>query len=487
MLCEKGIIIAKKAGRKMKTKELVKRIKLPAKASIYYLMASAVGKIVSFIITPFSTRLLGKEDFGQFSLYMAILGGVSVLCSAITSSSAIYKGLKNNEKNRGEYLRSVLTVNVVFFAIVFVFLLIFLPYIKLKPFLLIPMTAQILCDGIVAVLISSKRFDYKYKSVTVVAVISAVLPPTMSIFILKRWGGGFVVRIYTLLFVSLCLAIYALSRLLKGGLRINKRQIGYVIKTSSPLFPHSISSAISAQADKLFITWLMGAGALAKYSVVYSLGIALQFTVVAIGSAMTPWIIRRLDRGDIKAISDLVVPMVIGYCALSLLLITVSPEAMLILAPKEYSDALPAILPIALSTPFYFVSTVTTVGITYSGKGSYTVIISTISTILCVILNYMLIGKFGFIGAGTVTLICQSLTALLGAAFLKKVRLGRIISLNKILVPCLATANIGLAIYLLRQSIIARATMLILPMIMLIYCLKKASELVLEKSVKNAP
>ena len=471
----------------MKTKELIKRIKLPAKASIYYLMASAVGKIVSFVITPFSTRLLSKEDFGQFSLYMAILGGVSVLCSAITSSSAIYKGLKSYENSREEYLRSVLIVNVVFSAIIFMLLLVFLPYIKLKRFLLIPMMAQVLCDGIIAVLISCNRFDYKYKTVTTVAVISAVMPPTMAIFILKRWGGGFIVRIYALLFISVCLAIYSLSKLFKCGFGINKRQLGYVIKTSSTLLPHSISSAISVQADKLFITWLMGAEALAKYSVVYSLGIALQFTVVAISSAMTPWIIRRLDNGDTRTISNLVLPMIIGYCALSLLLITVSPEAMLILAPKEYSEALPAILPIALSTPFYFISTVTTVGITYSEKGRYMVIISTISTILCVILNYMLIGKYGFIGAGMVTLICQALTALLGVAFLKKARLGKIISLNKILVPCLGATNIGIAIYLMRQSIAARIIMLVLPTIMLLYCLKKASELVLEKGAKSVP
>ena len=107
----------KKTGRpqeiKLKLSELIKRIKLPAKASIYYLAASTAGKIVSFVITPFTTRLLGKENFGQFSLYMALLGGVSVICSAFTSSSAVYKGMQNFGKKSG-YLISVLWVSIAY-------------------------------------------------------------------------------------------------------------------------------------------------------------------------------------------------------------------------------------------------------------------------------------------------------------------------------------------------------------------------------------
>ena len=471
----------------MRIKEVAKRIKLPARASIYYLVASAVGKAVSFVITPFATRLLDKEDFGQFSLYMAILGGVSVLCSALTSSSAIYKGLKKNEKSKEEYLRSVLGVNIVFSLFICLLLLAFMPYLKLKRFLLIPMAIQILCDGIIAISMSAKRFDYKYRTVALVSVISAVLPPVMAILILQRWGGGYRVRIYCLLLVSLFLAAYSLTKLFKGGVIMRSAHIKEIIRSSSALLPHSLSSALSVQADKLFITALMGAAALAKYTVVYSLGIALQFTVSAIGAALTPWIIRRLDAGEERRISSLILPMVVGYCALSLCLVAIAPEAMLILAPRDYLEALPAILPIALSTPLYFVSTVTTVGITHSGRGRYTVIISFVSTLLCIILNYTLIRKFGFMGAGIVTLICQGVTALLGVIFLGRVRLGDMLSLKKIALPCLASWGVGVIIYSLKESVVPRIILLALPAVMLLYCLKRAGGLLLEKSSKSVP
>ncbi|MBQ8414783.1 MAG: oligosaccharide flippase family protein [Clostridia bacterium] len=471
----------------MKIAELIKRVKLPARASIYYLVASVIGKAVSFLITPFATRLLSREDFGQFSLYMAILGGVSVVCSALTSGSAIYKGIKDHNDNRQEYLKNVLAVNLAFSLLICILLLAFMPFLKLKRFLLIPMSLQILCDGTVAIAMSSKRFDYKYKTVAWVAIIIAVLPPVMAIVILKRWGGGYIVRIYAMLFVSICLAAYSIAKIYRGSKKKTHGMARYVIKSSTPLLPHSISSAMSVQADKLFITSIMGASALAKYSVVYSLGIALQFTVSAIGSALSPWIIRRLDAGEEKKICELVLPMTVGYCALSQCLVAVAPEAMLILAPRDYLDALPAILPIALSTPFLFISSVATVGIVHSGKSRYAMRISLFGVALCIILNYMLIGGFGFVGAGAALLICQGVTALIGVAFLEKAGLGEMLSLGKIVLTCVVSALVGLLFYLMRESVALRLFTLILPGIALLYCLKKAGELVMETDKKKLP
>lgn len=468
----------------LKVKELIKRIKLPAKASVYYLIASTAGKVVSFIITPFSTRLLGKEAFGQFSLYMALLGGVSVICSAITSGSAVYKGLRDHSENRNGYLRSVLAVNLVFSVIICILLFAFSRFFGLERFLLFPLTLQISCDGATAVALSFKRFDYKYKTVTAMAIISAVTPPVIAIYILSRLGGGYIVRIYSLLFVSICLAVYSLTKILFKGEKAERGTVKYIVRSSVPLLPHSISSALSVQADKLIITSLMGAAALAKYTVVYSLGIALQFTVTSIGAALGPWIIRRLDANEGDKVAKLILPMIIGYCALSLCLIAVGPEAMRILAPSEYLDALPALLPIAMSTPFYFISSVTTVGLVHANKGKYTAIISVFSAIICIILNYTLIGRLGFLGAGLVTFINQATVALSGAVLLSRVKLGNIVNVSKIALPCLVSIGVGTAIYMLRNYVLPRIIILLFPAVMLLYCLRKAGELVLEKDSK---
>lgn len=466
----------------MKLSELIKRIKLPAKASIYYLAASTAGKIVSFVITPFTTRLLGKENFGQFSLYMALLGGVSVICSAFTSSSAVYKGMQNFGKKSG-YLISVLWVSIALSLSICTLLFTFIPLVKLESYLLFPLTLQILCDVIVAVAMSGERFDYKYKTVAAIALINAILPPAMAIFILRTWGGGYVVRIYSMLFVSMCTAVYSLVKLFRGS-KHRDLKVGYAFRSSLPLLPYSISSAISVQADKLIISSLMGAAALAKYSVVYSLGLALQFTVSAIGSALTPWIIRRLDAGEIERISALMLPMAVGYCALSLCLVAIAPEAMLILAPRDYLDALPALLPIALSTPLSFISSVTMVGLNYLEKGKDVIIISLVSTASCILLNYMLIKEFGFIGAGIATLTVHIFTAVASILMLSRAKLCGMVSLGDLYRPFLISATVGVLILTLRDNFMPRILSLLFPAFMLLFSAKKAAEMVIEKKKK---
>lgn len=462
----------------------MKKIKLPAKASIYYLAASTAGKLVSFLITPFTTRLLGKEEYGQFSLYMALLGGASVICSAITSGSAVFKGLQKFDDKKKGYLKGVLWISLGFSMIICTLLFALMPLIKLKGFLFIPLSLQIICDTVVAVAMSGERFDYKYKTVATVALAVAILPPAMAIFIIRTWGGGYLVRIYSMLFVSLCAAIYSLIKLFRFSGK-ERLEVEYALHSSLQLLPHSISAALSVQADKLIISSLLGAAALAKYAVVYSLGIALQFTVGAIGSALTPWIIRRLNAGENERISELVLPMTVGYCALSLCLITASPEAMLILAPKDYLDALPALLPIALSTPIYFISTVTTVGLNYSEKGGYLIAVSLISTLINLSLNFMLIGRFGFIGAGIASLVSHTATAILGGVLLRRARLGNMLSLGRLSRTVIACAAIGVLIWKIRELVLPRFFALLIPAVMLLYCIKKAGELVIEKQRKT--
>ena len=468
----------------MRLSEKIGKIKLPARASAHYLMASTVGKITSFLVIPFSTRLMTDEEYGRLSLYMVILSGTTVICSAFSSGSAVYKGIRDHESNKSGYIKSVLLTTMSFSAIICILLFALSPFFDLTPSLLIPLSLQIICDGIIAVAMSSRKFYYQYKGVVAVALTSAVLPPSLSIIILKLWGGGYYARIYSLLSVSICLAIWCLVKILSTDEKISGCDLKYVIKASLPLLPHTASNALFVQADKLIISSVMGAAALAKYSVVYSLGMAMQFTVTAIGSALSPWLIRRLEVGEEDRIRRLIYPMTLGYFALAVCLIAIGPEAVAILGPPEYSEALTALVPIALSTPFYFLSTVATVGLIQSGRGLYTAVISLVNAALCIILSYTVIPLMGFLGAGVVLLVCHSVSAMLSVYLLKKATSKRLIVSKMIALPFLVSGTVGLLIYGLRDSIGARVALLCLPAIILIYCLITVSSLVIEKDGK---
>ncbi len=459
-------------------------VKIPARASVWYLAVSVITKGIGVLTTPFFTRLLDGEAYGNFALYMTLLGVGSVICSAFNSGSAMYRGLEKSADKKGAYLRSSLAVSAAVSLLFCLLLFAFSPFLELNPIHFLPLSLQLLCDGTTAVLLSSERYYYKYKTVAAVSIISAGLPPALSIGILLWLGGGYAVRIYSLLLVSAGVALFSLRRIIRRG-EAEGLMLTEAVRFSLPMLPHTLSTAVTAQADKLIINLVMGAEALGKYSVIFSMGIVLQFIVNAIGSALSPWIIRRLEAGEGRRIAELVTPMTLGYSALVLCLMAIAPEALAVLAPPEYLQAFPALLPIALSTPFFFLSTVATVGIVHSGKAGYSLLISTAGGLTCVILNYMLIGKLGYLGAGLAFLICQVLLAALSTALLKATGGRDMISIKKVALPLLISMPIGVIIYMLRGSLLARAAMLMIPAFMLLYCLKQAKDLIIEKGGKT--
>ena len=464
----------------MKVNELISKINLPARASMGYLGASLVGKAIGLLTTPFFTRLVSEDEYGILTLYMTVLGAISVICSAFSTGGAIYRGFSRFEDKQGDFLRSALVVSTGFTLLICTLFFTFWDHIGIPRAFLLPLLLQVLCDGIIAVSTARARYKYRYFEVMTVGILSSAIPAILSILILRRYGSAFGVRIYLLLFISLIIAAIQLFRVLRSPGKVEKKMLKYMLTAGIPLLPHTLSVALSGQADKLFVTRIMGASSLAKYSVVHSLGIALQFVVTSLGSALGPWIIRRLDRGERARICPVITILFALFSALSLGLCLVAPEAMRLLAPEKYLEAIPALFPIAISTPIFLISYVTTVSLVHTGHGRYTAVVSGMNLALCVILNYTLISTFGYLGAGLALLLSQLLSALLGYTFLRLAKLGDIIAPMKIGGYLSFTIIVGLATNLLYGQASIRWILMIIPAVWGIIQLIKCKDLVME-------
>ncbi len=459
------------------------RINLPARASIWYIISGILGKACGIIATPFFTRILTDEEYGVLTLYMTVLGGASVICSAFSSGSAIYKGMQNFKTKNESFVKSALAVSLLFSTLVCLLLLTFYRFLGLKAWLLIPLSLQILCDSILGIFYSVDRFHYRYKEVCALSVISYVVPPAFAIFIWKRFGKIFGVRVLSLLGVSLICAIYALYKILHYKGKAKAEMMKYLSRHAMPLLPHSISSALSSQTDKVIITSLLGASALAKYSVAHSIGISLMFLVTTFGGALNPWIIRRLSHGESKNISALFTPLFSLLAAATLFPIAIAPEGMAILAPKEYSESLWAVMPIALSCLPSFVISTATVGMVHAEKGRYTVVLSLLTAGGCVLLNYMIIPSLGYMGAGLSVLLSQLIGAIASFYFLRLSGLDKMLKVRRISAIFLSTALTGTVISLLYPFPALRVLMLIFPAVRMLNSIFSAKHLIYEKSL----
>jgi O-antigen/teichoic acid export membrane protein len=443
------------------------RIKLPAKASVWYLGVAFASKAVGFLITPFFTRAIDGEAYGELTLYLTMVGIGSVCCSAFNTGGAFFKEMKNNEEEKGSFLKSALLVSLIASSVFCLLLFTLRPFIALPSHLLLPLFLQIICDGIVAVATSFSKYEYRYKEVCLITLCTSVLPALLTLLLLRVVRGRFMVRVYSLLLISILIAAYSLIKICRLKGKINKCSKA-LVKTAIPILPSSVSTALSGQADKLFITRLMGAFALAKYSVIHSLGVGLNFIVSAVGFALSPWITRKLRAKDYDAISLTVSILISVLSSLCIFLMALAPEAMRILAPREYLDAYPALLPIVLTTPLSLLSSVNSICLVNEGRAKETLMISVGGTAVGLILNFMLIGKIGYLGAGLSMLASQATTALSGLFVIFRSRLGRVIDLKKITEAVLTALTIGAVAYFLFESPALRVLLLIPPTIALL-------------------
>ncbi len=459
------------------------KIKLPAKASAWYIASGILGKACAIVTTPFFTRILSKEQYGVFNLYMTVLAGATVICSSFNSGSPIYKGLAHFKSKAGGFIKSALRVSLGFSTLICILLLTFSRFFGLKTGLMAVLAAQLLCDSILGIFYSAARFRYDYREVCALSVISYILPSALALTVLIATKIRIGLRIYTLLAVSICLAVYAIIRIMRMKGKPEGEMIRYAARGGLPLLPHSISSSLTSQADKLTVTALLGAEALAEYSIAHSLGISAAFLVSASSGAFNPWIIRRLESGDRRDIAMINSLLFSGLSSVAVLVCAVSPEVISILAPGNYSGASSAVLPIALSVlPSFLISTAT-VGLIYAEKGKLTLWLSIIGAGSCVALNYMLTGIFGYIGAGFALLISQGVTAAVGIYFLRLSGLDEMIGVKEITLSFGWAVALAALASLLHASPALRVLLLTAPAVKILNSLFGLKRLVYEKGL----
>ena len=399
----------------------LKKLKLPARATAYYGLSAALAKSVGILTTPIFTRILDGEEYGKYTLYMSLLGLFSIICSSFLSPTVIYRAMERFSDKRRELIFSAFCFGIGATSVFCLLLFAFNRILGLE-FILVPILClQLLCDVSVGFCQTLRRYEYKYKALSLINALSVVLTPLLSVSLILGGGLGYLGRIYSLLFVSLIIALPHVIRLF--GLKresFDRKIIKYIAGRSFPLLPHSASGAFSAELDKLMITALLGAEALAKYSVAHTLGLGLGFAVTTLASALYPWVVRRLSSNSAEEVAPTFSALISGLGAVAIGLGIVVPELFGFLAPREYFDAQGATLPLLLSTLPTFASSFITVGIVNAEKGSYT-LFSALSTVFSGILfNILLIPRLKYLGAALSLLISSLIGLAINCALLKK-------------------------------------------------------------------
>lgn len=453
----------------------LRRIRVPAKASLWYIISGAVARSVGVVGTPLFTRLLTPEEYGLYPLFNTWLGVVTVLATLELTGGFIYRGLLRFENRKEEFLSSATALMLISFGTVSILYLLLHNQInsltRLSTGVSIMLLLQVLSNAVLAFYTAGARYRYKYKTVALINILSAILNPIISVGIINLTPIRAEARIIGGVLVGLAVAIPLGVVIFIKGRRFFSREIWvYLLRHTLPLLPHYLSMSIILRAGEIWVGKIYGQGALGKYSVAMSLGLSMTMITGGLISALSPWMMRKLRDGYDGEISSLLLYLCRGVGLGALLILSVAPEVLSIITPADYHDAISAVYPLALTVIPMFLSSAVISAQMYFEKSGVTALPSVIAAFVSMALSAIALPYLPYTAAGIFSLIAYLVLSFLNLLGYKRVAGKYPVDLGAVARTIILISTYALLLYFMRDVFISRIllAMPILPPLVLI-------------------
>ncbi|KLO22768.1 lipopolysaccharide biosynthesis protein [Marinitoga sp. 1155] len=396
----------------IKIKQIIKRIKnsTTIKSGIWYTITDFLLKGMAFITIPIFTRLLSVKEYGIVSVYTTFVA-IFMVITGLDIHTSIGTGINDFKEKKKEFLSSTLFLSLLSFTIIFLLINIFKEYfsklINIHPNILILAVISGYLSFIFQFYISVKVFEKDYKKKSLLSLTNALLNVVLSIWLLLIIENNkYLGRIYGDIISKIMLSsVLFLIIIIKGKKLIWLKAWKYSLLIGVPLILHNLSGIILSQFDRLAIQKIIGSEKVGLYSYAYTLGMIPLIILGATNLAWVPWFYDRMygdKKNEINIKSRYYNEL---YVIILSLIFILTPELGILMAPQKYNTSL-MIIPIIIAS--YYMQFLYTIYVNFAFFYKKTGAIS-FGTLLAgainIVLNILLIPKFGYEIAAITTLI----------------------------------------------------------------------------------
>lgn len=406
----------------MKIIQFVRKSNLIKNAGIYTIFNIA-DKAIPFLIIPIITRLLPIEEVGYYTLYQAIFNIlIPVLTLSIDSSILLnYFKLEYGEFKR--YFTHGIILFLFFYLITFI--LVSLASNSISNILEFPATwLQVTMLIIVFQFFNTLRknlWQVKKQALKfgVFSVLLTLLKNLSGLAIIYFFSYGWQGIILGHLIGALILALYSIFTFLREKLFVynfNNLIIKDIIKIGGPLSLHSIGTWLSNSVNRIIISSLIGKAAVGSFGIGATFGMVLTVIQVAVNNAYVPYLFDKLKTNfqkDKILIIKITYLYYIAIIAASVALSLFGYNFVGLIFGEEYSETKKFIIPIIFASAFNGMYKMHVNYLFFIKKTFEIAKITLFSGCTNVILSYLMIQEWGFMGAAYSTLFIQILTYIL--------------------------------------------------------------------------
>ncbi|MCR5202184.1 MAG: oligosaccharide flippase family protein [Lachnospiraceae bacterium] len=384
-------------------------IPLVVKVSTAYVICSIIQNALAFITLPLFTRMLTKEQYGQFTIYASWNGILMIFITLNLAYGSFSKAMVKYEDDREGYISAVEGITL---CLALIFLAIYLPFrglwnglFELPTPIMLMMVLEILSVNAMLLWNGKKRFEYKYKAVVLITLFIAFLAPILAFILIAHTEEKGYARIIGYSAVNITVGVaFFLYNAIRGKKVFNKKYWKYALGFNIPLLAYYLSQVIFNQCDRIMISHMEGKGNAAVYGVAYTLAIVLNFVLNAINNSYIPWYYGKIKDGKMRDNRKASL-IIAGIMAVLLLgVIWFAPEIILIMAGKKYLEAVYVVPPVAISLLLLFYAQLFINVEFYYEEKKKLVFASVGAAVVNLVLNYFFIELYGFIAAAYTTL-----------------------------------------------------------------------------------
>lgn len=409
------------------------QVKKLAGETIVYGLGSILPKILNFfLLAPYLTRVLDKENFGIHGIIYAY---VALLISIFTLRlETAYFRFATNGGNKEKAFTSGFTMIFIFSIIAT--LVIFSNAQLIASWLTGPEDARyirwfafiLLFDALAALPFARLRLENKALKFSLIKIVNVLISTSLILIYLSLFPNlentslveGFpfyyspskkldYVFIANLV-ASAAVLLFLVPQLLKTRLSIDKNLLKKMLLYSSPLILVGIAAAINQVFDRVFVSQLLEKGNALKTSGAYNgaakVAVIMSLFATAFNYAAEPFFFKSY-KGDESTTAYAVIlkAFTIAGCIVFLGISLFLDQAMYLIG-KDYrnvSDIVPILLMAYLFLGIYY-----NISIWYKLKDKTYMgaIIAMTGALITILSNIILIPKIGYIGAAWSALIC---------------------------------------------------------------------------------
>ncbi|WP_313304622.1 oligosaccharide flippase family protein [Empedobacter sp.] len=401
------------------------------KGTFLYTIFDILSKAIPFILLPVITRYLSTQDFGTLTNFSVVMQISTMLCGFSTYSflSISYFKLAKNELSKyySNLSYIIILISILLISLSYIFQNHFQTYLGINfqyQFFGIITGTSIAIFTLYSTLL---RMENKIISFGIWQVINSLIIAVLAILfvVFYNWGWkGRAISFFLGNILTVFVLIYILykSRILFKKLELSK--IKEIFSFGLPLVPHTLSFWFKSGMDKLIITTLIGLSANGVYSIALTLASLIGVFTNSFFGAFSPILFENLtiierstDIKQINSIKEKLVRYTVIYLIILFCVCILSFYIMKFLIPiffiGDYVKSL-NYLPVIFCTLFFEGIYSIMSGYIFFRKKTKTLgIITFSSSVLQMLLTFLLVRKFGLIGAAYSGLIIAILTSFL--------------------------------------------------------------------------